>query len=378
MSLDTHKHSEDGHASDISSILKDAATFMEKGEWKRAVIIYELLLDKGDIDAKTAVSVCGLLANGYKELGMDAKVIRTILRTLQYEPPSADSCCRIGYQYFIQEKWSEAASWYGLALQIPFSSTQADAIANHTWLPHLQLCVCYDKLGDLKRAYHHHQQAALYAPDHPSVITNEVHFGPYFEMLDKSGSQNCGLSLLIPSVPERFTFLSSLLADLHQQAFGKPVEILVLIDNKKRTIGDKRNQLLKQAQGRFVAFIDDDDQISPHYVDALLEAIEKEPRADCIVFDVQVKLNGISDKLCKYGVEYQHGQDAQYYYRKPNHLMCYARRIALVHQFQDISYGEDDEWGGRCAGDIQLQHRIPQVLYTYDWMPKPWDWYHKQ
>ncbi|EPY12327.1 hypothetical protein PAAL66ix_12866 [Paenibacillus alvei A6-6i-x] len=96
------------------------------------------------------------------------------------------------------------------------------------------------------------------------------------------------------------------------------------------------------------------------------------------MFDVQVKLNGISDKLCKYGVEYQHGQDAQYYYRKPNHLMCYARRIALVHQFQDISYGEDDEWGGRCAGDIQLQHRIPQVLYTYDWMPKPWDWYHKQ
>ncbi|MCY9544679.1 glycosyltransferase family 2 protein [Paenibacillus alvei] len=377
--MEIHEQREDNHESDISSgLLEDADEYMGKSEWEQAIVIYERLLDKGELEASTAITVCGLLTTCYTKLGMNAKVLRTLFRRLQYERPNAELCCHIGYQYFIQELWSDAAYWYELATQLPSDAVHSGADANRTWLPHLQLCVCYDRLGDLNRAYNHHLQAALYVPDHPSVIRNEAYFSPYFEKLDRSRSQNCGLSLLIPSVPERLSALSRLLADLHQQAMGKPVEILVLIDNKKRTIGDKRNQLLKQAQGRFVAFIDDDDHVSPNYVDTLLEAIDQQPRADCIVFDVQVKLNGIKDKLCKYGIEYQHGHDEHYYYRKPNHLMCYAKRVAIEHQFQDISYGEDDEWGGRCAADIRLQHRIPQVLYTYDWVAKPWDWYDKQ
>ncbi|NEZ45391.1 glycosyltransferase [Paenibacillus alvei] len=169
-----------------------------------------------------------------------------------------------------------------------------------------------------------------------------------------------------------------MLTELYHQAFGKPVEILVFIDNKKRTIGTKRNQLLLQAQGQFVAFIDDDDRISPNYVSSLLEAIEQRPDADCIVFDVQVNMNGVRDKVCKYGIEYHYGQDNQFFYRKPNHIMCYAKRIAARHSFRNVSYGEDDEWGERCAADINVQHRIPEVLYTYEWVRKPRAWYQSQ
>lgn len=132
---------------------------------------------------------------------------------------------------------------------------------------------------------------------------------------------------------------------------------------------------MEQAQGNYVAFIDDDDQIKPNYVAALLEAIEHNPRTDCIVFDVEVRLDGSMDRICKYDKDHTYGQDSRYYYRKPNHLMCYAKRVAIKHQFEDLSYGEDDEWAERSSVEIERQTRIDEVLYVYDWKQKASDWY---
>ena len=80
------------------------------------------------------------------------------------------------------------------------------------------------------------------------------------------------LSILIPSLPERIHLLSSVLSDLHEQSKGKPVEVLVLTDNRHRTTGQKRNQLIGLAQGRFISFVDDDDSVAADYVDQILES----------------------------------------------------------------------------------------------------------
>jgi glycosyltransferase involved in cell wall biosynthesis len=50
-----------------------------------------------------------------------------------------------------------------------------------------------------------------------------------------------------------------------------PVEHLILMDNKRRTVGEKRDALLRAAKGNYVAFVDDDDFISPDYVSLILE-----------------------------------------------------------------------------------------------------------
>lgn len=187
---------------------------------------------------------------------------------------------------------------------------------------------------------------------------------------------NISLSILIPSVPERMDFLSRMIQDLSQQTQGMPVEILVLLDNKKSTIGAKRSVLLEQAKGDYIVYVDDDDRIEPHYVSTLCSQIEATPDADCIVYDVAVYLNGNFYKICKYGKEYSYSEDHSFYYRKPNPRMCYAKRIASKHKFMDISGGEDDEWAGRVAEDITNQIRIPTVLYHYDCdLTKPSSWF---
>ena len=115
-----------------------------------------------------------------------------------------------------------------------------------------------------------------------------------------------------------------MISELEKQCKSHPVEILVLLENKKRTIRKKRNVLIEQAKGIFVVFVDDDDRIESNYVSSLCSAINETPNVDCIVFDVLVNFNIHFSKVCKYGKEFEHGEDANYYYRKPNHLMCYS------------------------------------------------------
>lgn len=185
------------------------------------------------------------------------------------------------------------------------------------------------------------------------------------------------LSILIPSVPERMGFLSKLVEELHRQVGDKPAEILVLLDNKRRTTGSKRNTLTEMAKGEYVSFVDDDDWVLPEYVSAILEAIDRSPGVDCIVFDLATILNGIAEKKPRrIGIEFTVREDDNYRYGPPGYLMVYARRIVAKHKFPDWSYGEDGVWVGNAAKDIVRQERIPAVLYEYHWVPKPMEWYY--
>jgi hypothetical protein len=58
------------------------------------------------------------------------------------------------------------------------------------------------------------------------------------------------LSILIPSIPERMGMLNKLLEHLNLLFNKEWVEILVLMDNKSMSIGEKRIRLLSIAKGK--------------------------------------------------------------------------------------------------------------------------------
>ena len=82
------------------------------------------------------------------------------------------------------------------------------------------------------------------------------------------------LSILTPAVPSRFGQIEKLMLELHRQIRDLPVEHLVLLDNKRRTVGEKRDALLRAARGEYISYVDDDDYVSNDYVFSLLAAIE--------------------------------------------------------------------------------------------------------
>lgn len=192
------------------------------------------------------------------------------------------------------------------------------------------------------------------------------------------------LSILILSLVERTEkYLLPLLRTLQHQCVGveNKVEILVETDNRWRSIGRKRNEILRLAQGDFITYVDDDDMVSHDYIESILGVIRKEEEEhrsapDCIVFDVWVKgydilnMQSPHGSLCRYGLEFEHQNlpDGTFL-RKPNCRMVYKRSMALLVPFVDVNCGEDDVWGQTMARHIPLtsQLRIHKILYFYNW-----------
>jgi hypothetical protein len=178
------------------------------------------------------------------------------------------------------------------------------------------------------------------------------------------------LSILVPTIPNRVggKFLM-LMTELQKQIGARTnIEILGLFDNKKRTLGEKRQAMIEITNGDYLVFIDDDDRLASTFINDVMDALEKNPDADCVVYDCICTINGTRSIHCKYGVEYEYSPDNRgpLWYGKPAHTMVYRSSIAKRHSFASKSFGEDTDWVKRACKDIKQQVRIDKVLYYYD------------
>ncbi|QTF81908.1 glycosyltransferase [Gordonia phage Guey18] len=147
------------------------------------------------------------------------------------------------------------------------------------------------------------------------------------------------------------------------------VEILILTDNKKMMLGEKRNVMVDMAQGKYVVFVDDDDRIAEDYISELLCATESD--CDVITFMAMVSLNGGAYKPCHYSkdVEMDYNErDA--YYRIPNHICCVKRELAQQVSFPNKLYGEDSAYSKLLLPLLNTEHRLDRYLYFYDYNSK--------
>lgn len=174
------------------------------------------------------------------------------------------------------------------------------------------------------------------------------------------------LSILIPTVPGRERKLERLLATLDPQVRDRTdVELLVLRDNRRMTIGEKRNKMIVIARGLYVSFIDDDDAVAADYVEAICAALRADA-PDVVCFTVDVVGRG-RRRLCRYHPDITHENLPTEYRRKPNHLMVWRREIAATVPFQPVRFGEDTEWAERASVHAREVTAIERVLYTYQY-----------
>jgi len=186
-------------------------------------------------------------------------------------------------------------------------------------------------------------------------------------------------SILILSIPSRFESLKAAVTHLQEQADatgqGKSVEILVLLDNKSKSISEKRNDLLQMARGKYIAFLDDDDAVSKDYMNKILTAID-ENDVDCITFNQWCSLDGEPMDV-EFGIGNPHGQlwrDEEGFLgdikRPPYHMCVWRREIAVSESFNPV-YGsngqssEDIDWLMRLYPKVQTEYHIPDALHGY-------------
>lgn len=179
------------------------------------------------------------------------------------------------------------------------------------------------------------------------------------------------LSILIPTLPSRKEKLSELMRELHTQIvvsnLESEIEILVNEDNKEKTTGKKRNELLERSHGKYVCFIDDDDEIACDYITSIYWALKESP--DCVGFSGRYTINGGNEIKWRLSSKYvdcdNYDTGRLVYHRRANHLTPIKREFALLAGFPDKSNAEDKWYSERVNQYLKNEIYIEKELYHY-------------
>jgi hypothetical protein len=180
------------------------------------------------------------------------------------------------------------------------------------------------------------------------------------------------LSILTPSVPSRIkdglrNVMDKIEKQIKDNNLEKKVEHLIVIDNKVRTIGRKRDNLVQCAIGQYVAFVDDDDDVSDEYVLELVNAIKNNPHVDVITFKQNCFIENYPKAIVNFGLNYENEAYVPNteFKRKPYHVCAWKTSLAQKYRFPSSNYGEDAGWLSQLWEVAKTEYHIDKVLHAY-------------
>ena len=171
--------------------------------------------------------------------------------------------------------------------------------------------------------------------------------------------------------------LEPLIDKIQKQIGDKPIELLWFGDNFKMTVGEKRTTMLNIAKGKYINWIDDDDDVVDDYVSCILAALETNP--DAVTFESIFSNAGNNTERHLYyerrNTNFNKADGTRY--RMLNHITPVKRSHALkIGGFPHANYGEDGNYaiklfngheGMRLLNNVV---NIPKVLYLYKFDPE--------
>lgn len=136
-----------------------------------------LNLPAGYVENK--VEACRIAAYSCYELRDEDRALGFLLRGLIFRVPSGELCCDIGKHFYDRKDWEQAIFWYQSALQVPRKDVMGGFVSedSYGYLPCVQLSVCYDRIGNRKRAYDYHCLAGRCKPYGEAYLMNREYFG---------------------------------------------------------------------------------------------------------------------------------------------------------------------------------------------------------
>lgn len=146
--------------------------------FQEAADAFRAFLDSGEGWIENNIDACRQLAYCYYGLKEDREALRALLMSLEYDSPRAETCCDIGGHFFGRERYREAIFWYDQASRCKRNDTTGGFILPdcYDYIPYLQLCVCYDRLGDSTAAEKYNEMAAVCRPGSVEVAANRRYF----------------------------------------------------------------------------------------------------------------------------------------------------------------------------------------------------------
>ena len=148
------------------------------GQYEKAAGVLEGFLQSEYGWVENKITACQDLSACYLKLEEEEKAAQALFRSFLYDRPRAEVCCDIGRYFLQRRRYEPAVYWYKAALECRRDAASGGFFspACYDFIPYLQLCVCYDRMGDLDQAFYYHKKSQLCKPENPSVLYNEKYF----------------------------------------------------------------------------------------------------------------------------------------------------------------------------------------------------------
>ena len=139
-------------------------------------VLEDFLLNDGWIENK--LEACVNLYYAYTALGREKEALNALLKSFTLAPPRSDVCCILGERALSANDCKSAVFWYGLALKcVPDLNDGGFVNLDYCgFIPNIQLCVAYDRLGDTDKAIYYNEAAGAIKPDNAAYLHNKEYF----------------------------------------------------------------------------------------------------------------------------------------------------------------------------------------------------------
>ena len=124
------------------------------------------------------IEACAIASYCYERLDLPEMALMALFRSFQYDVPRAEICCDIGKWFLGRHKYQQAIFWYGKALEVKRDPRRGGFLLLdcYDYIPYIQLCVCYDRLGDRENARMYNDKAGVCKPGSIAYQQNKQYF----------------------------------------------------------------------------------------------------------------------------------------------------------------------------------------------------------
>lgn len=136
--------------------------------------------------------------------------------------------------------------------------------------------------------------------------------------------------------------------------------------NGGKSIGKRREEQVKEAVGKYLCFLDDDEDIAPNYVETLVRLCQRD--ADVVTFRNLTKTDTYWT-IVDLSINYQVNDQASPNFivrRRPFHICPVKSEFAKLYSFEDTNYGEDFNWMEKVLGHCTTEAHTEMVLHQYN------------
>jgi hypothetical protein len=131
------------------------------------------------------------------------------------------------------------------------------------------------------------------------------------------------------------------------------------------SIGKKRESLVQRATGKYLCFLDDDEDIAPNYVETLVRLCQLD--ADVITFRSFAKTDFYWSVIdMRLGNPNEEATPDRIVKRNAWHICPVKSEYAKLYPFEDTNYSEDWNWMEKVLTHCETEAHTDQILHQYN------------